>query len=100
MTKAAAPSSSSTTAAPSAPSAGIILDSDLVPEGISRSFVRLPGEDLAEFHLRVTHLHFERQNIRQIGDLVSDGKEFHPTILTEKRERPGNATTTTPYKSI
>ena len=74
MTKAAAPSSSSATAAPSAPSAGIILDSDLVPEGISRSFVRLPGEDLAEFHLRVTHLHFERQNIRQIGDLVSDGK--------------------------
>ena len=60
----------SAAAAPSG-SAGIILDSDQIPSGVSKGFVRLPGEDLADFHARVTHLHHQRQNIRQIGDLVN-----------------------------
>ncbi len=52
------------------PPGGIILDSDQIPEGVSKSFVRLPGEELSDFHARVTHLHHQKQNIRQIGDLV------------------------------
>ncbi len=65
------PPSVSTPALPSSSSAGIILDSDQIPEGVSKSFVRLPGEEQSEFHARVTHLHHQRQNIRQIGDLAS-----------------------------
>eukprot|EP00095_Tigriopus_kingsejongensis_P006374 snap_masked-scaffold42_size484952-processed-gene-3.13 protein:Tk06374 transcript:snap_masked-scaffold42_size484952-processed-gene-3.13-mRNA-1 annotation:"protein phosphatase 1 regulatory subunit 42 isoform x1" len=45
------------------------LDGDQIPEGISRNFIRLPGEDQSDFYLRVTHLHHQRQRIRQIGDL-------------------------------
>ncbi|TRY69500.1 hypothetical protein TCAL_04666 [Tigriopus californicus] len=48
---------------------GVILDGDQIPEGISRNFVRLPGEDGTDFYNRVTHLHHQRQKIRQIGDL-------------------------------
>ena len=49
--------------------ADVILDSDQIPEGISKQFRRFPGEELADFHLRVTHLHHQNQRIRHIGDL-------------------------------
>lgn len=51
--------------------AGIILDSDQINRGISKSFVRLPDEDQAHFLARVSHLHHQDQNIRQIGNLSS-----------------------------
>lgn len=49
----------------------VILDSDQVPEGISRKFVRFPGEQQDHFYGRVTHLHHQNQKICQIGDLSS-----------------------------
>ena len=49
--------------------ADVILDSDQIPEGISKQFHRFPEEELADFHLRVTHLHHQNQRIRHIGDL-------------------------------
>ena len=48
---------------------GVILDSDLIPHGISRKFVKFPGETQDHFHSRVTHLHHQNQKISQIGDL-------------------------------
>ena len=48
---------------------GVILDSDQIPEGISRKFIRYPGEVQDRFYLRVTHGHFRSQKICQIGDL-------------------------------
>ena len=39
----------------------VILDSDQVPEGISKKFVRYPGEKQADFYNRVTHLHHQSQ---------------------------------------
>ena len=47
----------------------VILDSDLIPHGISRKFVKFPGESDDHFHGRVTHLHFQNRKIYQIGDL-------------------------------
>ncbi len=40
-------------------SAGVILDSDLVPEGVSPAFAKMPNEDQADFLARVTHLHHQ-----------------------------------------
>ena len=48
---------------------GVILDSDQIPEGISRKFIRYPGEPQDKYYLRVTHGHFQSQKICQIGDL-------------------------------
>lgn len=48
---------------------GVILDVDLLPNGIAPGFTRLPDEDQEAFLSRVTHLHLQRQNIRQIGSL-------------------------------
>ena len=50
-------------------SSNVILDSDLIPHGISRKFVKFPGETQDHFHSRVTHLHHQSQKISQIGDL-------------------------------
>ena len=47
----------------------VILDSDHIPEGISKKFVRYPGEPQSDFYNRVTHLHHQSQKICQIGDL-------------------------------
>ncbi len=49
----------------------VILDSDQIPMGISKTLVKLPGEEQNDFHSRVTHLHHQHQRIRQIGDLVT-----------------------------
>ena len=48
---------------------GIILDSDQISAGISKRFIRLPEEEQFQFLSRVSHLHHQNQNIRQIGDL-------------------------------
>ena len=48
---------------------GVILDSDQIPEGISRKFVRFPAESQEKYYLRVTHGHFQSQKICQVGDL-------------------------------
>ena len=48
---------------------GVILDSDQIPEGISKKFIRYPGEAQEKYALRVTHGHFQSQKIYQIGDL-------------------------------
>ena len=48
---------------------GVILDSDQIPEGISKKFVKYPGEPQNSFYNRVTHLHHQNQKIFQIGDL-------------------------------
>ena len=50
---------------------GVILDSDQIPEGISKKFIRYPGESQDKYNLRVTHGHFQSQKIYQIGDLSS-----------------------------
>ena len=50
---------------------GVILDSDQIPEGISKKFIRYPGESQDKYSLRVTHGHFQSQKIYQIGDLSS-----------------------------
>ena len=50
--------------------AGVILDSDQIPDGVSKGFVRLPKEKQTDYFNRVTHLHLQGQKIRQIGDLV------------------------------
>ena len=47
----------------------VILDSDHIPHGISRKFVKFPGEALDHYYNRVTHLHHQGQKIYQIGDL-------------------------------
>ena len=47
----------------------VILDSDQIPHGISRKFVKFPGEAQDHFYNRVTHLHHQGQKICQIGDL-------------------------------
>ena len=47
----------------------VILDSDLIPRGISRKFVKFPGETQDHFYARVTHLHHQNQKVYQIGDL-------------------------------
>ena len=39
----------------------VILDSDLIPRGISRKFVKFPGETQEHFYARVTHLHHQNQ---------------------------------------
>ena len=49
----------------------VILDSDQIPEGISKKFIRYPGESQEKYTLRVTHGHFQSQKIYQIGDLSS-----------------------------
>ena len=49
----------------------VILDSDQIPAGISKRFVKYPGEHQGEFYDRVTHLHHQSQRICQIGDLSS-----------------------------
>ena len=54
-----------------APIRGVILDSDQIPEGISKKFIRYPGESQEKYTLRVTHGHFQSQKIYQIGDLSS-----------------------------
>ena len=50
---------------------GVILDSDQIPEGISKKFIRYPGEVQEKFQLRATHGHYQSQKICQIGDLSS-----------------------------
>ena len=47
----------------------VILDSDQIPRGISRKFVKFPGETQVHFYARVTHLHHQNQKIYQIGDV-------------------------------
>ena len=37
----------------------VILDSDQIPHGISRKFVKFPGEALDHYYNRVTHLHHQ-----------------------------------------
>ena len=44
----------------------VILDSDQIPHGISRKFVKFPGEAQDHFYNRVTHLHHQGQKICQI----------------------------------
>ena len=51
------------------PTMRVILDSDQIPQGISRKFVKFPGETQEHFYARVTHLHHQSQKIYQIGDL-------------------------------
>ena len=49
----------------------MILDGEQVLEGISKGFVKYPGEEHSAWLLRLSHLHCQNQGITKISDLTS-----------------------------